>query len=174
MPRPLYSIGSDLIALNDLLDSTGGEITPDAEAELTAWMDSLAQEESAKLDSYVNLIRQNEMEASACQAEAEEWAKRAQVRDNRVKWLKARLKLHLEATGRTKVQTETGRVVAIQANGGVTPLILVEGIEPRQLPPEFVHVTVAADPVKIRAALNAGLELAFAHYGERGSHLRIR
>ncbi len=167
--RPLFAIGDDLAAIYDLVDETGGELTPDLEA----WLAEIEHDEAAKCDAYVHLIKTAEMEAAAAKAEAEQWLARAAARTNFSKRLKERMKLYMEASGRTKIATATGRTLAIQANGGKVPMVLHTD-DTSLLPKEFTRVIVTPDNEKIREALESGAPLAFAHLEERGSHLRIR
>jgi len=169
--RPLHEITADLIDLNTILDDCGGEIPPEAEGRLTAWMDALGAEEGRKLDGFVGWIKELEMQAAAARAEIEQWLMKARVREKRAAWLRDRLKAHLEATGRTRVETERGRVLAIQSNGGAVPVVVDESAD---LPTEYARVTVTPDVDAIRKALVAGKELPFARLGERGTHLRVK
>jgi len=171
----LFDIGADLLALNDLFEEVGGELgSPETEAAFDAWAKTLVADEGKKLDGYCGLIRTLEGEAAVAKAEAEQYAMKARTRENRVKWLKDRMKQHLELTGRTKVQTATGRTVTIQANGGKLPLLITEGTDPTKIPTEFQRVKIEIDNEKVREHLEAGGPLEFAAIGPRGSHLRIR
>ncbi len=179
MPRPLFDITQDLVQLNDLLDDIEGDTSRWGEMEpaITAWMDGLAVEEDTKLDSYVHLVKQLEMEAAAAKAEAEQYAMKARTRENRAKWLKERLKLHLEATGRTKVETRAKRVIAIQKNGGKAPLVLDANVELDVLAlsrPALVKTTLSLNTEAVREALEEGEKLDFAFLSPVGTHLRIR
>lgn len=171
----LFQLGDDIRALDDLIEELGGDVSdPQVEAAWLAMAEQLTTDEAAKLDGYVNYIRTLEMEAVAAKAEAEQYAMKARTRENRVKWIKERLKQHLEATGRTKAETATKRAIAIQANGGKPPLILVDNLDPATLPDHLVIIRRTPDTDAIRAALEAGEPLPFASLGCRGTHLRIR
>lgn len=179
MSRPLFAITDDLIRLNDLLDEIEGDMNRLGEMEpaITEFMDSLSGEESSKLDAYVNLIRQLESEAAVAKAEAEQYAKKGRTREARAQWLKDRLKMHMERTGRVKIETEHGRTVAIQKNGGSAPLVIdpaadIECIATTR--PEFVRVVKELNKDQIRKAIEAGESFGFAMIGERGTSLRIR
>jgi len=165
----LFQMGADLLAVYDQIDDLGGELPP----ELEAWFDELATNEAAKLDSYVGLIRQADAEAAAATEEMERWKMRAQARTNLSKRLKDRIKQHLELTGRAKVETVTGRVLAIQKNGGKQPVI-VDWLPLEELPERFKKVTITEDRDKIAEALASGEELTFARLEPRGTHLRIK
>lgn len=173
MTRTLFAISEDLLALDHLLEELGGDVSdPAVDAAITAWMTELGADESLKFDGYVNYIRQLEMEAAAAQAEANDYAERAQTRRNRVAWLKSRVKDHLEATGRKKAGTATGRTLAIQANGGMTPILWAETIDIEAVPENLTKRVL--DTEAVRFELEAGRELPIARLGKRGTHLRIR
>lgn len=175
MRKTLFEIGTDLIALDEFLDENfvGGEIPGAAAEMLEAWFGGLAAAEGEKLDAYVNLIRQLEFEARAAEAEARAWSQKADARDARKNWLKRRLQEHLERTGRAKAETASGRVVALQPNGGAVPVELAADAE-EVAPPEFVRIVRSIDKEAVRKVLEDGVELPFAKLGERGRHLRIR
>lgn len=172
--QTLFDIGNDLLAIDNLLDETGGELTnPDAEAAITAWFAELAQAESTKLTGYVGYIRQLDMEAEAARQFANHFAAKAQSRENRVKWLKGKMKDYLEYTGRKKAVTSDGQTVAVQKNGGKQP-IEHDPIDVNQLPDRFVKVVKQSDNDAIRNALESGETLDFARLMPVGTHLRIR
>jgi hypothetical protein len=173
----LFEIGAELEALEQLLDDVGGEVTdPQVNAVITEWFETIAADEGRKLDHYCGLIKRLEMEAMTAKAEAEEYRKRAEVRENRVKWLKLRMIQHLAATNRTKVQSASGRVVAVQSNGGQVPVRINYDLLPDTdtLPPQFVEIKKTLNAVAIREALERGESLPFARLEDRGTHLRIR
>ena len=171
----LYAIGEDLLALDALLEERDGDITdPDVAAAIDAWAAELTANLAVKLDSCVGYIRTLEMEEAAAKAEAEQWQHKAASRAKRRDLFKARVKSILEATGQTKVTTATGRVVAVQANGGNPPVIYADPLDPAKVPDEYCIVRRTIDNAAVLAALKEGETLPFAHLGERGSHLRIR
>jgi hypothetical protein len=175
MTRTLFSIGADLLALNELIDDLDGDISdPQVEAAYVAFVTELATDEGRKLDGYVGWIKQLEMESVAAKAEAEQWSKRAQVRDNRVKWLKERIKAYLEGQGRSKATTETGRALVIQANGGVRSIAWADPIDLSKLPAEFTRTRIEIDKDAVRKCLEADEPLAFARLEARGFRLRIK
>jgi uncharacterized protein (UPF0335 family) len=170
----LFEIGVELVALMDLLDETGGEITPNSQDALDEFFTEVGDQQKDKLQAYASLIRRLETEAATATAEAEQWQKKAQARTNSVKSLKDRLKLYLEMTGQKKVQTSKGYTIAIQANGGKVPLVIAEGTDPASLPDEFKRQRWEILTEAVREALESGQKLPFAALGVRGSHVRIR
>lgn len=175
MTKSLFEIGDDLNALAKLIEESDGDISdPAVEAAVTGWLNELAQDQALKADRYINLMRRWEMEQSAAKAESEQYAKRASVRKHRVERLKAMLKLYMEKTSQKKIETATGRTIAIQNNSGVAPLEIRDGVEAAKLPERFQKVTINFDTDSIRTALAAGEKLAFAQLGQRGTNLQIR
>jgi len=173
--KTLFDIMSDHLALNDLLDEIGGELAdPRAEEAWMAMASELATDEGIKLDSIIGLIKTWEAEAVAARAEAEQWHAKAISRENRIKWQKLRLLNYIQGTGREKVQTAKGRILAIAKNGGLLPLILPDPLDPAAIPDEFAIVRRDPDREAIRRALADGVELPFARLGEQGVHLRVR
>lgn len=171
--KTLLDIGRDLEALDRLIEEREGDITdPEVEATITAWFDDLADHEAVKLDRYAGLIASLEGESAVCRAEAARLQKAANSRESRVAWLKARMKAHLEATGRRSVKTSLGRTVSVQANGGDPPLLIDVPVE--ALPSRFQAIEFKTNRAAIKDALKAGESLDFARFGEPGTHLRIR
>ena len=126
------------------------------------------------MDGYCNLIKTLEGEAAVAKAEQEQYAMRVRTRENRVKWLKERMKLYLELTGRIKAQTATGRTIAVQANGGMTPMRVAEFDDPAEIPAEYQKIRIEFDTAKARMMLERGEQCPFAVLEPRGKHLRIR
>lgn len=175
--RSLFAIGDDLQALDALLEECGGELsTPEVEAAFLTLAQQIAAEEGAKLDGCVHYLRRLEMEASAAKSEADQYLQHAKVRENRIARFKAFLLDYLHRTGRTKVQTETGRVLASQTNGGKPPLRLRDNIDPATVPDHLVQVKRTLDTEAIRRGLAEGDPdaKAIAILDAPGCHLRIK
>jgi hypothetical protein len=173
--KTLFEIGSEMAALDALLDEVAGDVSdPAVDAAVTQWQAELAADEARKLDGYVNYLKQIEMEAAASRAEAEEYLARAKTREARAAFLKSRMVAHLFATGRTSAKTATGRTVAVQANGGKLPVLIDPGVDVDAVDPRFVATRREIDRDMVRESLEAGDVLPFARLGSKGSHLRVR
>lgn len=179
----LFAIQADLIALNELCEELpGGEMTPEAEAAFDAWAKTIEGDEGRKLDGYCGLVKQLESEAAVAKAEAEQYAMKARARDNRVKWLKDRMKGYLEFTGRKKMVTATLRTVTIQTNGGKLAMTQTLAANPNDMtaeeilhcPDKYFKVRTVLDAEAIRKDLEAGEPVNGASLEPRGTHLRIR
>lgn len=172
--RTLYDISADILALEQLLFESGGEIEhPEAERAIDAWFAELEQDRNRKLDNCAALIREFEIRAQSRKAEAKRLQERAAVDQNAADRLKARIKLFFEIHGLKTLETARFRLTHAM-NGGVLPLILEAA--PEDIPEEFQikRVVVDIDKETIRHLLEKGEELEFAKLGERGSSLRIK
>ena len=174
--RPLYAIRADVLALNDLLDELEGDLSRAGEVgpALESFLADLEAEQGVKLDSFIDLIKTLRMEAVAAKAEKEQWAAKEKARTGRADYLERMLREHLELTGQRKVQTATGRTVAVVANGGKPPVVYAEAIDPAVIPEEFVRVKKEVNTELVQKFLESGGSLPFAKLGERGNHLRVR
>lgn len=187
--RNLFDIGDDLDAIAKLIESCDGDISdPAAESAITAWMAEFNAELAKKADSYINLIRKWESEKAAATAEKEQYQKAAAVRTIRVERLKSFLFNFMELTNRTRIETETCRVVSIQCNGGKQPIKLdeekicsaIRNSSTSVSAPgyssviPFLKVNIDIDNDKVRQHLEAGNTLPWAELQERGKGLRIR
>lgn len=161
----LFDIGSDLLKVLDQI-GVDGEI----DNELDQFFQSIQEDEAKKLDSYVGLIRTLEAEISLARSEEEQFYQKAKQRESKIKALKDRLKEHLERTGRDRITSAAGRVLRVQANSSSPLVVKVEDV-----PEEYKikKVTEEIDNERIKKELQAGKQLPFASFGERGTHLRI-
>lgn len=170
--RSLLDITADMRALDDLLEDVGGDISdPQVEAAVSQWFAELDQDLNTKVDGYCGLIRQKELLASARRAEADQLLLRARTEENQVKSLKERLKFAMTERGLKKAGNV--RTASVCGNGGKQP-VEIDPIEARTLPPRFQKVLIDIDADKVREALEAGEELAFARILPRGTHLRVK
>jgi hypothetical protein len=173
--RSLFTIGEDLLAIEQIIEQAEGDISdPAVEATITSWLQELATDQANKADGYVNLIKKWEGEKAAAKAEAEQYTKAANVRAARIERLKLLLKQHMEATHQQKIETATGRTIAIQKNGGLCPLQVDAALNPAAIDAKFQKVTIELNSDAVRTALDAGEKLAFARLGLRGTSLRIK
>ncbi len=174
--RGLFEISEDLHFLSDFLTESGGDITDEAlELEIDKWLASLGAERDVKIDNYCALIKEFEAKAEARKEEAARVENLAIVDANNAARLKSRLHEFFKAHNLDKIETLRFKV-ARQKNGGALPVILdASAVEAPELIPEpYRRVTYSANVGMIADDLKAGVEIPFAHLGERGEHLRIR
>lgn len=167
----LYSIGSDLLQINDYLDSIGGDLSQ-APPGFIDWLDSTETSEAEKAESYRGLIKQLEMEAERARQEAREWADRARSRESRIAWLREHMRLHMIRTGQDQIRTTTGRSFSLR--DGKPPLIFTPDADPTTAALDYVRVKYEWDKTEIRKVLDEGGELPFAHLGEPEKELVLR
>ncbi len=85
--------------------------------------------------------------------------------------LKARLQYAFESNGWTKL--ETPRFKVWLQNNGRAPVIY-DTDDADQVPEQWRRVSVSIDKAKVNLALKAGEPVPFAHFGEKGQHLRFK
>lgn len=174
--RTLFQISGDMLALDDLLDETGGEIADEQTGTaIDAWFAELATERDRKLDGYVSLLKECEARSAARKQRASEIAELARLDAKKVEFLKRRLLEFMQLHGLKRIDTDRSRL-SVCTNGGKAPLVILNNATPMDVPEEFRRVIVetSIDTDKVRAALEGGKELEFAEIMPRGEHLRIK
>ena len=172
----LFEISSELLALQEAIEDLDCGSDEESE-ELRIWFSGLLADSKAardqKLDNYAALICELEERALVRKAEAKRLAERARVDESRAKHLKGRLQRFFAEQGIKTVETARYRLT-LADNGGKLPVELEEWIGYSTIPDELCRVTKEPDIAAIRAILEAGETLEFAHLGERGQSIRIR
>lgn len=131
-------------------------------------LESIEGEIEDKADGYAKIIKELEAKRDARKAEAKRLTENAKVFDNRVNALKQNLFNTMKSTGKTKFATDLFSF-NIAKNGGKQTLT-IDG----DVPKEYTKTIIENDTDKIRADLEAGKELPFAHLEPRGESLRIK
>lgn len=121
-----------------------------------------------KADGYAKIIKELLGDAEKIKAEKARLEARQKSLENKAKMLKSNLQNTMQQLGKTKFKTELFSF-NIQKNGGVQA-ITIDG----EVPEEYTKTIIENDTDKIRADLEAGKELPFAHLEPRGESLRIR
>lgn len=174
MKQTLYMISDDLLALENILAESNGDISsPEAEAALATWEAELSSNLSTKLDGYCSLIAEIEIRAAARQAEAERLRDLARTDQNAADALRERLRFVFETRNLPPVQTDRFRV-SLAKNGGKAPLDIRVGAD--ELPEWAIERKTVVSPNKdaIRARLEAGESLPFANLMQRGTRIAIK
>lgn len=176
MPRSLFAISDDLLALADLMTETGGEI-PEGEvgAALEKYFNDLGEERDQKLDAYGWVIRELEARGEARQAEAARLNVLAASDAGASKRLKDRLKYFMDGQAVTKIETDHFKF-AVQKNGGKAPLDIPDTWHenPACAPERYHKISVSLNKDLIREDLEAGEVVPSCEIAEKGTHLRIR
>lgn len=147
------------IADDDLLD----------EESLIGMLELIKGDIVKKSDAIVKMIKNYEAESKKYGTVADEFIEKKLRYDRKAKRLKEYLYNNMNALGLNDIPNELFKI-KIQANGGVAPLIIHEGVK---IPEEYQKIHVDIDNDKIREALKT-TKLDFAELGERGTHLVIK
>ena len=161
----LYEIGTELEHLWQLIDAADGELTPELEAALAA----VDLADSEKVDAYCRLIRELEGRVELRKAEAARLRDLAAVDENGAERMKARLKDHLERTGRQRIET---RLFRVWVQNSAPSVVYAGAVE--NLPREFTRIKVEIDKEALHAAARAGETLPEGVEIVRGTNLRIK
>ncbi len=121
-----------------------------------------------KADNYAKIIRELEARRDARKNEAKRLLDSSKVFDNRITSLKKNLYNAMKITNKPKFATNLFSF-SIVRNGGKQPLF-IDG----EVPEEYIKTIKENDNEKIRADLEAGKKLPFAHLESRGESLRIK
>ena len=166
----LYEMTKERQALEDLILSAcdeNGELNADHAAILDAWDSETSLSIADKLESLEGYRRNIRAEADALKAEAARMTARARTLDARDEALKRYALGCMDAAGMNRLKAGIFSL-RVSLNGGKLPLVVTGDV-----PEEFQLVKIEPDSDRIRAALNAGQDLPFAHLGERGRSLRV-
>jgi hypothetical protein len=159
----LYEIGVTGRAINDYLELTEGELTPEAEDIF----DRLLREGPDKLEAASVVVRRLEAYQDECRAEEKRLADRRRSFEANAEKLKQRMGFALEAFGG---KLKTAKVTLwMQQNPDTTAVDLKEGERLEDLlltHPNLVRVKYELDKVACKVALAAGDELPPAIYVE--------
>lgn len=131
-------------------------------------LESLTGELAAKASGYANVIKQVDMEAKQAKALELEFKHKKEVRENRIKLMKERIK---DAMLTAKVdELDAGKFkIKLKGNGGLEPLKITGDV-----PDNYKKIIIENDTELIRKALEEGKELDFAHLEPRGKHIEIK
>jgi hypothetical protein len=162
----LYELPGIYATIDQQLDESGGEITPEIQQQLDE-ADAALED---KVDRIAALIRNATAEEEACKAEAAHFRDRAQAAANKADSLKAYLQHNLEAIGRDRVQGQRFKVGVYQNS---VPSIRWTRM-PEDAPLQFQRVKVEVDGQAAQRWLKEGKELPSGFLVERGSHVRIK
>lgn len=171
----LYQITEQLVALDQLLEEIGGDVSEGTQGEaLEKWIKEYEWQQREKIDAYGGMIASMKADMEAIQEEVERLNIRSRIINNRIERLKAMAKFAMEMRGIRKLEG-VKFTISIQKNGGKPPLeLLVE--DPEKLPLEFVKIVRQPDKDAIRAALESNDPKAekIARIGMPGESVRIR
>ena len=142
---------------------------PDVDPEiLSDTMEGIEGEFEAKAEGYAVVRNQLIAKVTQITKEIERLDKWSDSLNSNIKRIDNALIDSMQLMGIKKVQTEHFRI-GVVGNGGKKPLKLIG-----KVPEEYYCMKPEIDTKRIRADLESGIALGFAHLEERGKHLSIR
>jgi hypothetical protein len=169
----LFTIQQNMAALDEILLDLGGDVTDEQVAEAVfSWLNENEEQLKDKLDAYAAYLLDLEFQEDGKRLLAQMYTDQARALVRKRDVLKGRIMAFMASRDVTKIEANFN-TFAIQANGAAAPLVLGE-YDIDYLPEKFVTTTKQVDVDAVRAAIEAGEEISFAHIGPRGVHLRIR
>ena len=130
-------------------------------------LEGIQGEIGVKIDGYAAVMKSLEYKEGLYRDEAKRLKNAADRYKKRRETMMARIKAAMEEMGVTEIEGEYNKAKIVN-NGGVLPL-KVDG----DVPESFTKITIEPDNDLIRKALDEGQQLDFAHFEERGTHLKI-
>ena len=171
--RSLYEISKDYSELEQLLDSVGGEISPEQQKQLDEFLSGLGTERNRKIDNYCKLIRNLEARQKVRSEEAKRFTTIARYDANKIERLKWLLLEFFRLHEIDRIETDLFRVT--RAANAAAPVRLGDRFEenPEELPEEYRLTVYKPDLKKIAEDLKSGVKLDFASLGGKGENIRI-
>lgn len=146
----LYEISSEMQALNDLLEESGGEITPPIEAWLIEYGTAMVK----KTDSYASLVTNLENRVDTIRAEEKRLAERRAVINNRIDRIKSFAMDCMKRLDVTKLEGDKFTLTIAKSGGKQALRILDENA----VPDRYRDVIPESYPInneKVRAGIDA-------------------
>ena len=157
----LFNIGSRHLEIMERAEANDGELTPGMIDELNA----IGLDEEAKVESYVALIRQFDLDADMREAQylvmrnaAEQMAKSVRQDRANADRLRSNLLQHLLRTGQKKISAGVHKV-SWQLNPPTVDVSIVDAKAIADQYPQFVRISVEFDREKLKQAAKTGGEL---------------
>lgn len=141
----LYHITSEQLRINELLEESGGELTPEIEEALILNADNF----QLKADGYIQSIAKYSDIASAADLHIKEMQRIKKTAENIEKRLKERLLVAMKIMEVDKMELGL-RKLSIRNSKAVNI------IEESKVPNEFIKVETSIDKMKLKEALKAG------------------
>lgn len=140
----LRQLADELLALDELLEETEGEVTP----EIEAWMDEYGKKLVGKADAIGDYISHSEGRVWVLATEEKRLAKTRKQVEKKLEWLRGHWANALAASGRKKIEGDRF-ALSVKANRSVVLTALAQ-----DLPSQFVRLVPASvEPDKGKIAL---------------------
>lgn len=143
--------------ISSMLSVPDEELTDEQRAAMSAYLDELADQEAAKVDSFAQFFRLETARAEAMKEESKRLAARAKTVSNRLDYLRGLYAGIMLEHGLKKVKGSAYEITLAKSERVEVP-VYTDG-----LPPEFVRVRVEEtrepDKIAIKAAIKEGREV---------------
>lgn len=146
MTNSLYHITSEQLRINELLEESGGELTPEIEEAL------IINEENfiAKSEGYIETIAKYKALAEAAKVRIEEYQRIKRTAENIEKRLKERMQWAMEVMGRDKVEVGL-RKLSLRSSTAVN---ITDEV---RIPNQYIKVETSVDKMALKKDLQAGM-----------------
>lgn len=165
MADTLYSLTAEYNALLELALSDD----PDDEQTFLDTLEGLTGVIESKMDDYAVVMTHLSGHSDLIDKEIKRLQAMKQAIDNHQKRMKDHLlRVMTDTLHQTKIKTDL-HTFTVCRNGGKQPMEITG-----EVPDNYKRIIYETDTEKIRADLENGVVLPFAHLNERGTHLMIK
>lgn len=146
MTNSLYHITSEQLRINELLEESGGELTPEIEEAL------IINEENfiAKSEGYIETIAKYKALAEAAKVRIEEYQRIKRTAENIEKRLKERMQWAMETLGMDKVEIGLNKLSFRTS----TAVNITDEV---RIPNQYIKVETSVDKMALKKDLQAGM-----------------
>ena len=159
----LYQLTDQYQALLDF----GSSCDPEDQQAFLDTLEGLKGEVSDKVDAYAAVRTTLVGRRETVKKELDRLAVILKTIDNNIDRMDDAVQGAMDVMGVTELKSDLHKYKIVK-NGGKAPLVYDGAV-----PDNFQRIIIQPDTERIRAALERGEQLPFAHLGERGTHLRI-
>lgn len=165
MNESLYALSAQMSELKDLALSAD----PEDEQAFIDTLEGLTGVIESKMDDYAVVMTHLSGYSDLIDKEIKRLQAMKQTIDNHQKRMKDHLlRVMTDTLHETKIKTDL-HTFTVCRNGGKQPMEITG-----EVPDNYKRVVLETDTEKIRADLENGIVLPFAHLNERGTHLMIK
>ena len=130
-------------------------------------LEGLDYEVGLKADAYASVMAAINSRIEMYEKEITRLQQHKKSLEGNVEKMKDTLKLAMETMNKNEIQGDFHKFKLVK-NGGKLPMIITG-----EIPDNYKKLVFEDDKAKIREDLESGIELDFAHLGDRGTHLKI-
>lgn len=141
----LYAITSEQLRINELLEESGGELTPEIEEALTLNEENFL----VKSEGYIESIARFKALAEAADVRIKEMQRIKKTAENSKRRLEERLLWALQTMGRDKVEVGLRKLTLRMTTA-------VNITDETAIPAEYIKVETSVDKMRIKEALKSG------------------